>query len=60
MSRSERNIMLRTAVVVVLLLVILFGVKTWFGYRARAALAHRGAFSVSVSAAPVGTAAWQQ
>lgn len=60
MSRSEKNILLRTAVVVVLLLVILFGVKAWLGYRARAALAHRGAFSVSVSAAPVGTAAWQQ
>jgi len=60
MSRSEKNILLRTAVVVVLLLAILFGVKAWLGYRAREALAHRGAFSVSVSAAPVGTAAWQQ
>ncbi len=60
MSKSEKNILLRTAVVVVLLLVILFGVKAWLGYRARETLAHRGAFSVSVSAAPVGTAAWQQ
>jgi len=60
MSRLEKNILLRTAVVVALLLIILFGVKAWLGHRSRAALAHRGAFSVSVSAAPVGTAAWQQ
>ncbi|HVA56227.1 MAG TPA: efflux RND transporter periplasmic adaptor subunit [Gammaproteobacteria bacterium] len=60
MTRSEKNIMLRATVVVVLLLVVLFGVKAWLGYRAHAALAHRGAFSVSVSAAQVGTAVWQQ
>ena len=60
MIRSEKNLVLRTAVVVVIVLGCLFGAKAWLGHRASAALAHRGAFSVSVSAARVTSATWQQ
>jgi membrane fusion protein (multidrug efflux system) len=57
---SEKRIVLRTAVVVIVLLACLFGAKAWLGHRARAASAHPGAFSVSVSTARVRTATWQQ
>jgi membrane fusion protein, multidrug efflux system len=60
MSPSEKNTALRTAVVVAVLLTCLFGVKAWLGHRARAALAHHGAFAVSVSTAPVTRASWRQ
>ena len=60
MIRSEKNIVLRTAVVVVVLLACLFGIKAWLGHRARAAQARQGAPAVSVSTARVTTATWQR
>ncbi|MGH8289943.1 MAG: efflux RND transporter periplasmic adaptor subunit [Steroidobacteraceae bacterium] len=60
MIRSERTVLLRTAVAVVVLLACLFGIKAWLDHRARAALAHHGALSVSVSTARATTATWQQ
>jgi membrane fusion protein (multidrug efflux system) len=60
MIRSEKKLLLRTAVAVIILLGCLFGIKAWLGQRAHAALAHQGAPSVSVSAARVATATWQQ
>ena len=60
MIRSEKKLLLRTAVAVVVLLACLFGVKAWLDHRAHAALAHHGALSVSVSTARVTTATWQQ
>jgi membrane fusion protein, multidrug efflux system len=58
--RSEKEILLRTTVVVVVLLACLFGVKAWLVHRAGAVSAHHGAPSVSVSTARVTTATWQQ
>jgi membrane fusion protein, multidrug efflux system len=58
--RSEKKLLLRTTVAVVVLLACLFGVKAGLEHRARAALAHHGALSVSVSTARVTTATWQQ
>jgi membrane fusion protein (multidrug efflux system) len=58
--RSEKNLLLRTAVAVVVLLGCLFGVKALLDHRARTALAHHGALSVSVSTARVTTANWQR
>lgn len=60
MIRSEKKLVLRTAVVVAVLLVCLFGAKALLGHRARAALMHQGAPAVSVSTARATTATWQQ
>ncbi len=60
MIPSEKKLLLRTAVAVIVVLACLFGVKAWLNHRARAALAHHGAFSVSVSTARVTTATWEQ
>ena len=60
MIRSEKKLLLRTAVVVAVLLACLFGVKAWLDHRASAASAHHGMLSVSVSTAPVTTATWQE
>ncbi len=60
MTRSEKNILLRTAVAVAVVLVFLFGIKAWLGYRTRAAQTHGGGFAVSVETAQATTATWQQ
>ncbi|MGH3410399.1 MAG: efflux RND transporter periplasmic adaptor subunit [Streptosporangiaceae bacterium] len=60
MIRSEKKLPLRTAAAVVVVLACLFGAKAWLGHRAHAAMAHRGAPSVSVATARVTGAMWQQ
>jgi membrane fusion protein (multidrug efflux system) len=60
MIRSENKLMLRTAAAVIVLLACLFGVKAWLDHRTHAATAHQGVPAVSVSAAKVTTATWQE
>ena len=59
MSKSGLRSFLRTAVVIAVVLGALFGFKYWKARRAFAAMAHRGPFVVSVSAAPATMKAWQ-
>lgn len=60
MTRSEKQMLLRTAVAVAVVLLVLFGVKAWLDYRAHTAHTHGGGFSVSVETAQAVTVNWQQ
>jgi len=57
---NTRPAVVWTAIVAVVALALLFGVKAWMGHRTQAEQAHRGPFSVSVAAAPVQTVSWQR
>jgi len=60
MAKSSTRVTVLTAVVAVLALGLLFGLKGWQDRRAHAAQAQHGAFAVSVSTAPVQTVSWQR
>ncbi len=60
MKRSSTRVIVLTAIVTVVALGLLFGVKGWQDHRARAAQAQHGPFAVSVSATQVQTVSWQR
>lgn len=59
MAHSDRRIVLRALVIVAAALAVIFGIKIWQDRAEKAALANRGIFMTSVSAAPVVKIAWQ-
>ncbi len=59
MANSDRRIVVRTVVIVAVVLALIFGFKLWEERAEKAALAHRGPFMVSVTAAPVVKVAWR-
>ncbi len=60
MSQSHTNrAVIRTAIIAVFALGLLFGAKAWLAHRAKNAQAHHGAYMVNIEAAPVQTVSWQ-
>jgi membrane fusion protein (multidrug efflux system) len=59
MIKSRKGILVRTGIVVLVVLLLLFGIKFWLGYEQYEAMARRGPMRVSVSVSPVRSMRWQ-
>ncbi|MHB1543234.1 MAG: efflux RND transporter periplasmic adaptor subunit [Gammaproteobacteria bacterium] len=58
MSGSQKRVLILSSIVAGVVLALLIGIRTWMGYEAAAAMAHRGPMLVSVTTAPVRTMPW--
>jgi membrane fusion protein (multidrug efflux system) len=58
MSGSQKRVLILSSLVAVVILALLIGIRTWMGYEAAQAMAHRGPMLVSVTVAPVREVPW--